>query len=100
VNPAFSSASSAAYIAYWAKRSSRRMSFLSIRRVTSKSLTSAAIWTGMADASKRETRAVPERASFIADQVLAASFPQGVTAPSPVTTTRRFTTYFATLLLM
>jgi hypothetical protein len=54
----------------------------------------------MADASKRETRAVPERASFIADQVLAASFPQGVTAPSPVTTTRRFTTYFATLLLM
>jgi hypothetical protein len=70
-------------------RSSFRASFAETTLPGSKSLTSAAIRTGNSDASNARMKSTPLRPSRAASQVEGASFPSGVTAPRPVTTTRR-----------
>jgi hypothetical protein len=54
----------------------------------SKSFTSAAIRTAWPFGSYERTKSIPLRPSTAARQVAGASLPIGVTAPSPVTTTR------------
>ena len=66
----------------------RRSSLGSIRPVASKPFTSPAICTGNSLASKRVIFPTPDWPSSIAAQVVGASRPTGVTAPTPVTTTR------------
>jgi hypothetical protein len=53
--------------------------------------TSPAIFAVHKVASKRVIGPIPERPAFNPSQVAAALFPKGVTAPRPVTTTRRRT---------
>jgi hypothetical protein len=57
--------------------------------VGSKSFSSAATRTWYALASKERIQSIPLSPSTAARHVEGASFPSGVTAPSPVTTTRR-----------
>src|SRR5688572_23408527 len=54
----------------------------------SNSLTSAAIWTGRFEASNRVIRPTPETPAVRLRQKSETLLPIGVTAPSPVTTTR------------
>ena len=70
-------------------RSSFRTSFGDAAVVGSKSFTSAAIRTGKSLASKERIQSTPLRPSSAARHVEGASLPIGVTAPRPVTTTRR-----------
>src|SRR5690606_39876004 len=59
--------------------------------VTSKPLTSPAIWLLSTEASKRVTRPMPERPWMRLSQAVWTSLPTGDTMPNPVMTTRRFT---------
>ena len=61
-------------------------------RVGSKSFTSAAIRTGNSLGSKARMKSTPLSPASAARHVARASFPIGVTAPSPVTTTRLIST--------
>src|SRR6267378_3648881 len=84
-------------IAYCKNGSSRRASFLSTDWSGSKFLTSAAIrvansyspWAFFVVASNFVMGPTPDRACLSADQNSSAVLPTGVSAPSPVTTTRR-----------
>jgi hypothetical protein len=69
-------------------RSSLRASFGEATWVGSKSFTSAAIRTENSLASKARMKSMPLSPATAARQVDGASAPIGVTAPSPVTTTR------------
>src|SRR4051812_14932676 len=86
--PESASASLAAPSASTTFRSSRRNSFGFASPAGSKSFTSAATRTGSPPASKARIQSIPLRPSTAARQVSGAVFPTGVTAPSPVTTTR------------
>src|SRR6476620_6355039 len=57
--------------------------------VTSKSLTSPAIWTGKFEASKLRIGPTPLAPSRQADQKASLPTPFGATTPTPVTTTLR-----------
>ena len=83
-------ASLAAATAYWEKRSMRFAALGSIRSDASKSLTSAASFTLKLSVSKRVISPIPTRPSRIPCQNSGTVLPMGVTAPSPVTTTRLF----------
>src|SRR5215831_5910250 len=85
---ASSTASTPATIAYWMKRSSFLSSFFSITFRGSKLLTSAAIRESRRLASNRVIGPTPDRPSQTARQYSGTEFPKGVTAPSPVSTTR------------
>src|SRR6266571_4455467 len=87
-------ASSAAPIANWEKRSNRRISFRSRKPAGSKPFTSHANRTGDCAGSKRVIGPAPERPATSASQVARAVLPTGVTRPRPVMTTRRGTRYF------
>ena len=63
--------------------------FTSIQLVGSKSLSSQPKVTGYSDGSKRVIGAAPLLPSTIPSQKLCGSLPSGVSAPRPVTTTRR-----------
>src|SRR5215208_7158952 len=80
-------ASRAAATAHTTFRSSFRASLGETTLVGSKSLTSAATRTGNSDASNARMKSTPLRPASAASQDDATSFPIGVTAPSPVTTT-------------
>ena len=68
-------------------RSSFRTSLAEATCVASKSLTSAAMRTGASLASNDRIQSMPLSPATAARQVDGASFPSGVTAPSPVTAT-------------
>ena len=85
---ASSTASTPAASAYWMKRSSFLSSFFSITFSGSKPLTSAAILASRRLGSNRVMGPTPDRPSQMARQYSGTEFPRGVTAPSPVTTTR------------
>ena len=87
--PESASASFAAPSASTTLRSSRRSSFGCASPAGSKSLTSAAMRTGSPSASKARMKSIPLSPATAARQVSGAVFPTGVTAPRPVTTTRR-----------
>src|SRR6266566_7440447 len=70
-------------------RSLRRISFLGITASASKSRTSPPILASTREGSKEVIRRIPLRPAFMQSQVVRASLPSGVTAPMPVTTTRR-----------
>src|SRR5437870_9731149 len=70
-------------------RSLRRISFLGITASASKSRTSPPILASTREGSKEVIRRIPLRPAFMQSQVVRASLPSGVTAPIPVTTTRR-----------
>ena len=88
-SPASSHASCAAATASRTFRSMRRASLAGIKSPISKPVTSAAIRTGYSDASKASIQPTPLRPETAASHVDGASSPMGVTAPSPVMTTRR-----------
>ena len=69
-------------------RSSFRTSFGEATLLGSKSLTSAATRTGKPLGSNARMKSIPLRPATAASQVERTSLPTGVTAPSPVTTTR------------
>src|SRR6185436_9633249 len=85
---ALSTASTPATIAYWMKRSSFFSSFFSITFRGSKPLTSAAMRQSRRLGSNRVIVPTPDRPSQMARQYSGTELPRGVTAPSPVTTTR------------
>src|SRR4051812_21761243 len=88
--PASSSASSAAATPNPAARERCSRSLASGRRsARSKPLTVPAICTGKVEASKVSIFVTPLRPAFSACQVSSALLPTGVTAPIPVTATRR-----------
>ena len=87
--PASATASLPAAIARWMNRLIRRAIFGSIAVVGSKSMTSAAIRTSNAGASKLRIRRVPVTPATRFDQYVGKSLPIGMTAPRPVTTARR-----------
>src|SRR5277367_6223365 len=70
------------------KSPSRRISRFPSIAAASSPFTSPPIRQGAPSTSKRVIRAMPERPATIAAQVDATSLPHGVTAPSPVRTTR------------
>ena len=82
-------ASRAAATASTTFRSSRRASFGPTTSTGSKSFTSDAMRTGNPPASKERMKSTPERPAIAASHVDRASWPSGVTAPKPVTATRR-----------
>src|SRR5690242_7497485 len=86
--PESASASFAAPSASTTFRSSRRSSLGPASPAGSKSLTSAATRTGRPSASNARIQSMPLSPATAARQVSGAVFPTGVTAPSPVTTTR------------
>ena len=88
--PEFSRASFAAATANWQKGSIRRAVFGSIYCFGSKSFTSAASLHLKSAVSKWVIGAIPTVFDLIADQKLSTSFPIGVIAPIPVTTTLVF----------
>ena len=83
----------AAATPYWAKRSMRLDHFLSMKSVGSKSVTSAAIFTGYSVVSKRWIWS-NARAPRAAQCSVNTSFPipMADTTPMPVTTTRLYST--------
>ena len=83
-------ASSAAATAYWEKGSILLAVLGSMRSFATKSLSSAASVALYPVVSKRVIGPIPTFPSFTPFQKLSTSFPIGVTAPSPVTTTRLF----------
>ena len=87
--PDWASASSAATMAYCTKRSKRRASFL-VRpcSVPSKSRTSPAMCTSYSLVSKRSMGAMQQPRSMSVSHSASAPTPAGVTAPTPVMTTR------------
>src|SRR5262249_36533561 len=87
---ASSTASAPAPSAYWMNRSSFLRSFFSMTRRGSKPFTSPAMRESRRLASNRVMGPMPERPSQIALQNSGTVLPTGVTAPSPVTTTRGF----------
>src|SRR5205823_10198821 len=70
-------------------RSLRRISLRGITASASKSRTSPPILASTREGSKSVMRRIPLRPAFMHSQVVRASLPSGVTAPMPVTTTRR-----------
>ena len=88
--PASAIACADATVTNWQKRAIFRASFRSIQGAVSKFFTSAAIFTLKSAVSKRVMGPTPLRPSRIPAQVSSTVFPSGVTAPSPVTTTRLF----------
>src|SRR6266508_3204374 len=82
-------ASRAAVMANWLERSSRRASLAPSATVGSKSVHSAATLDGTTSATTRVTGRTPERPAVMASQYALTPIPTGVTAPIPVTTTRR-----------
>ena len=87
--PASATASRAAASASRTLRSSFRTSFGEATALGSKSFTSAAMRTGNPLASNERMKSTPLSPATAARHVERASFPIGVTAPSPVTTTLR-----------
>ena len=87
--PASPHASRAAATANTTFRSSRRASFGPTTAAASKPFTSDAIRTGNPVASNDSMNPTPLRPATAPSQVVRASRPSGVTAPRPVTTTRR-----------
>src|SRR5574341_460555 len=87
--PASCQASRAAVKASWVDRSSRRASFVPSVTVGSKSVHSAATLEGTSSGSTRVKGPTPERPAVMASQYALTPTPTGVTAPVPVTTTRR-----------
>src|SRR5215212_10636023 len=87
-SPESAIASFAAPSARTTLRSSRRSSFGGASPAGSKPLTSAATRTGNPSASKARIQSMPLSPATAARHVSGAVFPTGVTAPSPVTTTR------------
>ncbi len=80
---------SAAARAYWAYRSIRRTSRLSMNCSGSKSFTSPAMRASIFPGSKRVTRAIPDLPASIACQFFSVPVPSAEMSPVPVTTTRR-----------
>lgn len=74
--------------AYCVKRSILRASFLSINSSTLKSFNSAATFAGNSSGFKRVNGPIPDTPATAFSQVVSTLFPNGVTAPRPVTTTR------------
>src|SRR5439155_19359711 len=70
-------------------RSLRRISLRGITASASKSRTSPPILASTREGSKSVMRLMPLRPAFMHSQVVRTSLPSGVTAPMPVTTTRR-----------
>ncbi len=91
-NPASSSAMRAHATAYWMKKSIFLSSFLSTYREPSNPFTSPAIWVFIPAASNRVIGPIPELPARQAFQLSSTPIPRGVTAPKPVTTTRRCAT--------
>src|SRR5690606_5470096 len=83
-----SSAIRAPATANWVNRSMRRASLRSMKSVGSKSRTSAPIWVGKGDGSKRWIRRTAERPLTSPSHRASTPTPKGVTAPMPVMTTR------------
>src|SRR5919197_3902085 len=83
-----SSAMRGAAMIICAKRSIRRAFLCSSHFVGSKSLTSQAKWTANSEGSNALIGAAPLLPAVRFVQKVSASFPSGVTAPIPVTTTR------------
>jgi hypothetical protein len=87
-----SSASRAASIAAatpkWTSADERRTSFADMAAAGSKSFTSAAMFTGNWLASNPRISSTPLRPETRASHIDPASFPTGVTAPTPVIATR------------
>src|SRR5262245_52389866 len=79
----------ALHTAYLRKGSNLRSSFLSMYLSGSKPLTSAAMRVSKPVGSNRVMGPAPERPSIRPAQNSSAVFPTGVTAPTPVITTRR-----------
>ena len=88
--PLSSTACCDAATANWAKRSVRSTSFTSRYSFGSKPLTSAPSFALKLSVLKCVMGAMPFLPLFIFCQVSAVLFPNGVTAPIPVTTTRLF----------
>src|SRR5919198_4777447 len=82
-------ASVAAVSANWVDRSSRRACFAPSATDGSKSTHSPATLDGMGSGSTSVRGPTPERPAVIPSQYAFTPTPTGVTAPSPVTTTRR-----------
>src|SRR5712692_3420580 len=88
LRPASSTAMTAQAIAYLRKGSNFRSSFLSMYLSGSKPRTSPAMRVGKPVVSKRVIGPIPDLPAIRAAQNSSAVFPTGVTAPTPVTTTR------------
>ncbi len=86
--PLSCTASRAATRASWQQRLLRRASLRPIASAASKPLTSAAMRTGSALASKPSMTSMPLRPLRTACQVACRSLPTGLIAPMPVMTTR------------
>src|SRR6266516_3325667 len=84
-----SQASRAAVVANWLNRSSRRACLAPSATVGSKSVHSASTFDGTSSGSTRVSGPTPERPAVMASQYALTPIPTGVTAPIPVTTTRR-----------
>ena len=95
-SPASATASLAEATANCTFRSSLRASLAEMTVVGSKPLTSAAIRTGKPSVSNAPMKSTPLRPLRAASQDEGTSFPIGVTAPSPVTTTRRIRQVYQT----
>ena len=91
---ASSSAICVAITAIWLKRAMRRASLIPRYAPGSKPFTSPAIWQGQSSSSGMSTRSIPDRPASRPSQVSSAERPTGVSAPSPVITTRRLPTWF------
>ena len=87
--PASRIASSLAAMAKWQNGSIRRASLRPTTASASKPLSSAANVVAKADGSKCVIGAAPLRPAIMASQNSGTVAPMGVSAPSPVTTTRR-----------
>ncbi len=90
-------ASRPAAIAIWQKRSIRRADLGSRTAAGSKSQASAAIRTSYSCASNRVMYPAPDTPSHRPLHVSAVLAPRGLTTPTPVTTTRRFTASLSAL---
>src|SRR5438270_4477606 len=88
-SPASASAIRAAATAKWATRSSPSSAWRSSQRSGSNSEASHAIRTGCPSAGKAVSGPAPPSPASSRRQLVARSAPRGVTAPRPVTTTRR-----------
>src|SRR5216683_6767922 len=95
--PAVSSASLEAHSAKGNTRETCLRSFFSTHASSSKSLTSPAIWTSIAEESKREIRRTPLRPSRLASANAGVPTPFGLTTPIPVITQRLFIEVLASL---
>ena len=95
--PAVSSASLEAHSAKGNTRETCLRSFFSTHASSSKSLTSPAIWTSIAEESKREIRRTPLRPSRMASANVGVPTPFGLTTPIPVITQRLFIEALASL---